>query len=54
MGANLDGAFNCVQAVLPAMRQQGAGTIVVINSDAGRQANAKAGACSPSAHQVAA
>ena len=44
MGANLDGAFNCVQAVLPAMRQQGAGTIVVINSDAGRQANAKAGA----------
>jgi NADP-dependent 3-hydroxy acid dehydrogenase YdfG len=44
MAANLDGAFNCVHAVVPAMRQQGAGTVVVINSDAGRQANAKAGA----------
>lgn len=44
LGANLDGAFHCAQAVLPAMRQQGAGTIVVINSDAGRIANVKAGA----------
>jgi NAD(P)-dependent dehydrogenase (short-subunit alcohol dehydrogenase family) len=44
MAANLDGAFNCVHAVVPAMRQQGGGTVVVINSDAGRQANAKAGA----------
>jgi len=44
MAANLDGAFNCVRAVVPSMRQQGAGTVVVINSDAGRQANAKAGA----------
>jgi len=44
MAANLDGAFNCVHAVVPAMRQQGSGTVVVINSDAGRQANAKAGA----------
>jgi len=44
MAANLDGAFNCVRAVVPAMRQQGAGTVVVINSDAGRLANAKAGA----------
>jgi len=44
IGANLDGAFHCAQAVLPAMRQQGAGTIVVINSEAGRTANTKAGA----------
>jgi len=44
MAANLDGAFNCVRAVVPAMRQQGAGTVVVINSEAGRLANAKAGA----------
>ena len=44
MAANLDGAFHCVHAVVPAMRQQGAGTVVVINSEAGRQANAKAGA----------
>jgi NADP-dependent 3-hydroxy acid dehydrogenase YdfG len=44
MAANLDGAFNCVRAVVPTMRQQGAGTVVVINSDAGRLANAKAGA----------
>src|SRR5688572_2641021 len=44
MAANLDGAFNCVHAVVPAMRQQGSGTVVVINSDAGRVANAKAGA----------
>ena len=43
IGANLDGAFHCAQAVLPAMRQQGAGTIVVINSEAGRIANTKAG-----------
>ena len=44
LAANLDGVFHCVQAVLPGMRQQGAGTIVVINSEAGRVANAKAGA----------
>ena len=44
LAANLDGAFHCVQAVLPGMREQGAGTVVVINSDAGRLANAKAGA----------
>ncbi len=43
LAANLDGAFHCVHAVLPAMRAQGAGTVVVINSEAGRQANAKAG-----------
>jgi len=44
LAANLDGVFHCVQAVLPGMRQQGSGTIVVINSEAGRVANAKAGA----------
>lgn len=44
LAANLDGVFHCVQAVLPGMRAQGAGTIVVINSEAGRIANAKAGA----------
>ena len=44
LGANLDGAFHCVQAILPAMRERGAGTIVMINSEAGRLANAKAGA----------
>jgi NADP-dependent 3-hydroxy acid dehydrogenase YdfG len=44
LAANLDGVFNCVQALLPAMRKQGAGTVVVINSEAGRVANAKAGA----------
>lgn len=44
LAANLDGVFHCVQAVLPAMRKQGAGTVVVINSEAGRIANAKAGA----------
>ena len=43
IAANLDGAFHCAQAVLPAMRRQGAGTIVVINSEAGRLANTKAG-----------
>jgi NAD(P)-dependent dehydrogenase (short-subunit alcohol dehydrogenase family) len=41
--ANLNGTFYCVRAVLPAMRQQGEGTIVNIVSDAGLIANAKAG-----------
>ncbi|HZL37606.1 MAG TPA: SDR family oxidoreductase [Tepidisphaeraceae bacterium] len=40
---NLNGAFYCVRAVLPAMRKQGHGTIVLIVSDAGIIANAKAG-----------
>ena len=42
--ANLTGTFNCVRAVLPGMRSVGRGTIVAIVSDAGVQANAKAGA----------
>ena len=42
--ANLNGTFHCVRAVLPGMRAQGTGTIVVIVSDAGMLASAKAGA----------
>lgn len=41
---NLNGAFYCVRALLPAMRRQGEGTVVLIVSDAGIIANAKAGA----------
>lgn len=44
LAANLDGAFHCVQAVLPGMRERGAGTIVAINSEAGKMASAKSGA----------
>ena len=40
---NLDGAFYCVQAFLPGMRERHSGTIVNIISDAGLRANAKAG-----------
>lgn len=43
LAANLHGAYDCVQAFLPAMRAQGAGTIVNINSEAGRLASAKSG-----------
>jgi len=41
---NLNGAYHCIQAFLPAMRRARAGTIVNIVSDAGLHANAKAGA----------
>jgi NAD(P)-dependent dehydrogenase (short-subunit alcohol dehydrogenase family) len=41
---NLTGAYLCVQAFLPGMRQRGSGTIVNIVSDAGKQASAKSGA----------
>jgi len=44
VAVNLIGAFNCVHALLPGMRRQGNGTIVLIVSDAGVIANAKAGA----------
>jgi NADP-dependent 3-hydroxy acid dehydrogenase YdfG len=40
---NLNGAYYCVQAFLPGMRQRGSGTIVNIISDAGKQASPKAG-----------
>jgi NADP-dependent 3-hydroxy acid dehydrogenase YdfG len=41
---NLNGAFYCMRCLLPAMRKKGGGTIVLIVSDAGIIANAKAGA----------
>lgn len=40
---NLHGAYYCVQAFLPQMRERKAGTIVNIVSDAGKQASPKAG-----------
>jgi NAD(P)-dependent dehydrogenase (short-subunit alcohol dehydrogenase family) len=43
MDANLNGAYYCVQAFLPAMRKRGSGTIVNVVSDAGKQASPKAG-----------
>jgi len=43
MDANLNGAYYCVQAFLPHMRQRKSGTIVNINSEAGRNASPKSG-----------
>jgi NAD(P)-dependent dehydrogenase (short-subunit alcohol dehydrogenase family) len=43
LATNLNGAYDCLQAFLPSMRAQKRGTIVNIVSDAGKQANAKAG-----------
>lgn len=40
---NLNGAYYCTQAFLPAMRRRKSGTIVNIISEAARQASAKAG-----------
>src|ERR1051325_6118808 len=40
---NLNGAYYCVQAFLPGMRQRKSGTIVNIVSDSAKQASAKAG-----------
>ena len=44
MDANVNGVLWLVQACLPAMRRQGAGTIVNVGSEAGKQASAKSGA----------
>jgi NAD(P)-dependent dehydrogenase (short-subunit alcohol dehydrogenase family) len=43
MDTNLNGAYYCVQAFLPQMRERGTGTIVNIISDAAKQASPKAG-----------
>ncbi|HEX3797946.1 MAG TPA: SDR family NAD(P)-dependent oxidoreductase [Verrucomicrobiae bacterium] len=43
LDTNLDGAYFCVQAFLPGMRERRSGTIVNIVSDAAKQASAKAG-----------
>ncbi len=43
LDTNLNGAYWCVQAFLPAMRRRGQGTIVNVISDAARQASPKAG-----------
>src|SRR4051812_28031775 len=44
IATNLNGAFYIAHAFLPGMRRAGGGTIVNIISDAGMQANSKAGA----------
>jgi NAD(P)-dependent dehydrogenase (short-subunit alcohol dehydrogenase family) len=43
LGTNLHGAYYCVRAFLPAMRERGAGTIININSDVGKVARDLAG-----------
>jgi NADP-dependent 3-hydroxy acid dehydrogenase YdfG len=43
MGANINGAYYCVQAFLPGMRQRGRGLIVLINSLAGLRASELSG-----------
>jgi NAD(P)-dependent dehydrogenase (short-subunit alcohol dehydrogenase family) len=43
LSTNLHSAFYCVQAFLPGMRARGAGTVININSDAGRLARDLAG-----------
>ena len=44
LATNLDGAYYCIQAFLPAMRRQKAGSIINIVSDSAKLANVKAGA----------
>lgn len=52
---NLNGAFYCMHAVLPGMREKGAGTIINISSWAGRYASALTGAAyGASKHAMAA
>lgn len=43
MATNLHGAFYCVRAFLPHMRERATGTVITINSDAGRLARDLAG-----------
>jgi NAD(P)-dependent dehydrogenase (short-subunit alcohol dehydrogenase family) len=43
LATNLHGAYYCVRAFLPAMRQRGTGTIININSDVGKIARDLAG-----------
>ncbi|HYE30659.1 MAG TPA: SDR family oxidoreductase [Methylomirabilota bacterium] len=43
LNTNLNGAYYCVQAFLPAMRERKSGTIVNVISDAAKQASPKAG-----------
>lgn len=43
LNTNLNGAYYCVQAFLPRMRDRKTGTIINIVSDAGKQASPKAG-----------
>ena len=43
LDTNLNGAYYCIRAFLPAMRAQGDGTIVNINSDVGKSARDLAG-----------
>ncbi len=43
INTNLNGAYYCVQAFLPQMRERKKGTIINIISDAGKQASPKAG-----------
>lgn len=44
IAANLDGAFYCIHAVLPQMRQRKDGTIICINSVSGKRSNPLGGA----------
>ena len=44
LATNLHGAYYCVRAFLPGMRQRGTGTIININSDVGKTARDLAGA----------
>lgn len=43
INTNLNGAYYCLQAFLPQMRQRRSGTVINIVSDAGKQASPKSG-----------
>lgn len=44
LGANLDGAFHCLRAVLPQMRQRHQGLVINVNSISGKRGNPLGGA----------